>query len=106
MREQFDRSCFQPQLQNNFPDNIRSCSTIGPSATAQKNVSAPTITITPISRNTNGTPSVGKVPALAAVDFFASTEPSIASARISIIKLPIGMTIAIVTLQDGTLGLR
>ncbi len=43
-------------------------------------------------------PSVGNVPALAAVDFLAATEPAIASAGIAIMNRPSSITIAIVTL--------
>ena len=43
-------------------------------------------------------PSVGNVPALAAVVFLAATEPAIASAGIAIMNLPSSITIASVTL--------
>ena len=49
-------------LQNVCPAAIARCSTIGPSASAGKKVSPPTIRTTPTSRPTNSAPSVGKVP--------------------------------------------
>ena len=48
--------------QETFPAFWRSCSTIGPSASAGKNVSAPTMITTPMSRTTHRTPVVGNVP--------------------------------------------
>ena len=48
--------------QKTFPAFWRSCSTIGPSARAGKNVSAPTMITTPMSRTLNSGPVVGNVP--------------------------------------------
>ncbi len=52
-------------LQNSLPCIIARCSTMGPSASAGKKVSAATIRITATSRITKMAPLVGKVPALA-----------------------------------------
>ncbi len=60
-----------------FENSIR-CSTIGPSASAGKKVSAPTSTTVPASSETNSGPCVGSVPAVAGTSFFAASEPAIA----------------------------
>src|SRR5215468_6927480 len=62
------------------PAAIASCSTIGPSASAGKNVSPPTMTMTPTTRPTNRVPVVGKVPADGGTDFLTTSEPAIATA--------------------------
>ena len=61
----------------------RKCSTIGPSASAGKNVSPPTMITTPTRKPTNSGESVGSVPALAGTFFFCTSAP--ASARIATI---------------------
>src|ERR1039458_8349212 len=50
------------RTENSLPLFIRKCSTMGPSESAGKNVSAPTIRMTPTSQATNSAPCVGKVP--------------------------------------------
>src|SRR5262249_4050032 len=77
--------CHRRQLQGQFDANtvpafIASCSTIGPSASAGKNVRPPMITITPTTRPTNRPPVVGKVPADGGIDFFSTSEPAMAMA--------------------------
>ena len=57
-----------------MPASIKRCSIIGPSAYAGKNVSAPTMMITPMSKAEKSGPSVGKVPAPAGTIFFFTTE--------------------------------
>ena len=54
------------------------CSSIGPSETAGKNVSAATTRIVPTRSATKSGPSVGKVPALAGTIFFLTRLPAIA----------------------------
>ena len=49
-------------FQNRSPAVIAKCSATGPSASAGRNVSPPTITITPVSKAMNRMPVVGKVP--------------------------------------------
>ena len=61
---------------------IARCSTIGPSARAGKNVSAPTTSTVAISSTTNSGVWVGSVPAPAGTCFLAASEPAIASAGI------------------------
>src|SRR3954464_13521754 len=55
------------------------CSTIGPRLSAGKNVSAPTITITPTSSAENSGVVTGNVPADAGISFFRLRLPAIAS---------------------------
>src|SRR6185369_9238572 len=86
--------------------HIKRCSTIGPSESAGKNVSAPTITITPTSRPAKSGPCVGKVPAEGGVSFLAPSEPAAASSGISIRNRPASMTRPIVVLYQGVLALR
>ena len=66
-----------------LPVIISRCSTIGPSASAGKKVSAPTSTITPISKTTNSGVCVGSVPGPAGTSFFSASEPAIASVGIA-----------------------
>src|ERR1700743_96210 len=67
---------------------MRRCSRIGPSESAGKNVSAPTMRITPTSRVVNSGVVTGKVPTVAGMLFFAARLPAIASIGISIRKRP------------------
>src|SRR4029079_3203899 len=60
------------------------CSTIGPSASAGTNVSAPTISTTPTSHATNSGVCVGNVPAVTAVALLAARLPAIPSTGIMI----------------------
>ena len=76
----------------------RSCSTIGPSASAGKKVRPPTIRITPTSRPTNSPPWVGKVPAEAGSVFLAASEPAIAIAGMIMKKRPTNIATAPVVL--------
>src|SRR5262249_11957859 len=80
------------------PAAIASCSTIGPSARAGKNVSPPTMTMTPTTRPTNSVPVVGKVPADAGTDFLTTSEPAIAMAGTIIRKRPTNIATAPVML--------
>src|SRR5262249_5181926 len=77
--------------QKSFPVPARKCSTIGPSASAGKNVNAPTMTITPISRMTNSGPLVGNVPAEGGTIFLFTNDPAIANAGTIIRKRPASM---------------
>ena len=61
------------------PAFIRKCSTIGPSDSAGKNVSAPTMTTVPTSRPTNSGPCVGSVPLVTGICFLAARLPAAAS---------------------------
>src|SRR5262249_42650843 len=73
---------------NSVPAAIASCSTMGPSASAGKNVRPPMITITPTTRPMNSPPVVGKVPAEGGIDFFSASEPAIAMAGVIIQNRP------------------
>ena len=55
------------------------CSTTGPSASAGKNVRAPTIRTTPTRRTTKTLEVVLNVPEVAGTAFLAASEPAIAS---------------------------
>src|SRR5262249_6655081 len=61
------------------PATICRCSTTGPSASAGRNVSAPTSSTVPTSRTTKSGPCVGSVPAPAGTSFLRASAP--ASAR-------------------------
>src|SRR5207253_2393426 len=80
------------------PAVIARCSTIGPSASAGKNVRPPTIRITPTVSPTNSPPVVGNVPADGGIDFFAASEPAIAIAGTIIQKRPTNIATAPVRL--------
>ena len=62
--------------------SVESCSTMGPSASAGKNVRPPMITMTPISRPTNMVLSVRNVPRPAGTICLPASEPASASAGI------------------------
>ena len=64
---------------SSYGPSVCRCSTMGPSASAGTNVSAPTSKIVLTSITTNSGPCVGKVPAPAGVYFFRAKEPAIAS---------------------------
>ncbi len=64
--------------QNSLPALLRSWSTIGPSASAGKKVSAPTMMITPISSPTHIGPVVGNVPSDGATRRLPAMEPAMA----------------------------
>src|ERR1700704_726968 len=80
--------------QNSVLLAIARCSTMGPSASAGKNVSPPTITTTPTTRPTNRPPVVGKVPADGGTDFLAASEPAIAMAGMIIQNRPTNIATA------------
>src|SRR6202171_49759 len=61
---------------NSCPACSCRCSRIGPSASAGKKVSAPTIRTTPISNPVKSGVPVGKVPALAGTIFFLTIDPA------------------------------
>ena len=66
-----------------YGDALMSCSAIGPSASAGRNVSAPmTITVDASSTTKSGV-CVGSVPAEGGTCFFAASEPAIASIPIA-----------------------
>ena len=76
-------SCVMSLSPRTAPRLQRKCSTMGPSASAGKNVSPPTMTTTPTRSPTNSGPWVGRVPAVAGTFFFCTSAP--ASARIATI---------------------
>src|SRR5262249_25413090 len=90
--------------QNSVPAFIRKCSTMGPSAKAGKNVSAPTITITPTSSTTNTGPVTGNVPADSGTFFFAASDPAIPRIGISMKKRPKNMSRPSVVLYQSVLA--
>src|SRR3984893_9284416 len=80
--------------QNSVLLAIARCSTMGPSASAGKNVRPPTMAITPTTRPTNRPPVVGKVPADGGTDFLAASEPAIAMAGMIIQNRPTNIATA------------
>src|ERR1039458_2573172 len=85
-----------PGHQKNFPCD--SCSTIGPSDTAGKKVSAPTIMITPMSRPMNMGLSVRNVPADAGTTFLAARAPARASTGMMMANRPSSRPMVLMTL--------
>src|SRR4026209_2666655 len=81
------------------------CSTIGPSTSAGKKVSAPTMMITPIRSTTKRTPSVGNVPAEGGTTFLPTSDPAIASAGTIIRKRPASIVTPRVVLYQSVLAL-
>ena len=77
---------------------------MGPSASAGKKVSPPTITITPTTRPTKRPPVVGNVPAEGGTDFLAASEPAIAMAGMIIQKRPTNIATAPVMLKNSVLA--
>src|ERR1700730_4953568 len=90
--------------ENTVPAVIARCSTMGPSASAGKKVSPPTITITPTTRPTKRPPVVGNVPADGGTDFLAASEPAIAMAGMIIQKRPTAIATAPVMLKNSVLA--
>src|SRR5262245_48150617 len=86
------------EVQNTVPACIASCSTIGPSASAGKNVRPPTIRMTPTKSPTNNAPVVGNVPSDGGTDFFAASEPAMAIVGMIIQKRPTNIAMAPVRL--------
>ncbi len=78
--------------QNIRPCCISRCSAIGPRLSAGKNVSAPMIRITAISKQAKVAPSVGNVPAVTGAIFFGARLPAIASAGMMTPKRPSSIT--------------
>ena len=75
-----DRSlCVCVRHQNTCPCVIRKCSTIGPRLSAGKNVSAPTMTMTPTSSAENSGVVTGNVPGDGGTRFLRPRLPAIAS---------------------------
>jgi hypothetical protein len=77
---------------------------MGPSATAGKNVKAPTMTTTPMTSTTNSGVLVGNVPADGGTCFLRTTEP--ARARVGIMRKnrPKSIVIANVVLSHDVLA--
>ena len=91
-------------MENSWCRIIRKCSTTGPSVSAGKKVSAPTIRTTPTSRPTNKGPFVGKVPADAGITFLLARLPATASSGMIMRKRPISIAIPTVMLNHGVLA--
>ena len=72
--------------------------TIGPNAKTGKNVSPPTITITPTSSATNKPLSVGNVPDDGGTSFFSASDPATASIGTIMAKRPSSIAKPIVML--------
>src|SRR5262249_38192288 len=79
------------------------CSRIGPRLNAGKNVSAPTIKITPIKSTVNKGVVTGKVPSEGGTYFFWARLPAMASIGIIIMKRPTSMVTAPVVLYQRVL---
>ena len=73
--------CIRERRQEHLQVHVSNPSTIGPSDSAGKYVSAVTMRITPTSRPPKSTESVGKVPSDAGTCFFFPSEPARASAN-------------------------
>src|SRR5450631_1078431 len=78
---------------------------MGPSASAGKNVKAPTKTTVPTSRPTNKGPCVGSVPAVSASFFLLARLPAAASNGIRNRNRPSNIAIPSVKLYHGVFGL-
>src|ERR1700749_1412443 len=78
---------------------------MGPSESAGKKVSAPTMRMTPTSRVVNSGVVTGKVPTVAGMLFFAARLPAIASIGISIRKRPANIATPSVELYQCVLVL-
>src|SRR3954468_20155379 len=79
------------------------CSRIGPRLKAGKNVSAPTIRITPIRRRLNSGAVTGNVPSEGGTYFFPARLPAIASAGMIIRNRPTSIVIAPAVLYQRVL---
>ena len=75
-------------IKKTCPFCIRKCSTIGPRLSAGKNVSAPTITITPTSSVVNSGVVTGNVPSDSGIRFLRLRLPAIASGGMIMKKRP------------------
>src|SRR6267142_209405 len=94
----------------NFPQKvlpafISRCSRIGPRLRAGKNVSAPTIRITEMSRPVNNGEVTGKVPSDCGTYFFLARLPAIARTGITIKNRPNNMVAPMVELYQRVLAL-
>src|SRR5438105_950487 len=78
---------------------------MGPSESAGKYVSAPTITTVPTSRITNNDPCVGNVPLVTGISFFAARLPAMASAGMMKRNLAMSISMPMVRLYQGVLAL-
>src|SRR5208283_6156407 len=81
--------CYAPQKV--LPAPISRCSRIGPRLSAGKNVSAPTMRITPINNVVNSGVVTGNVPSEGGIYFFCARLPAMASIGIIIRKRPISI---------------
>src|SRR5579863_3966670 len=96
---------FLSRDQNSFPLSIWKCSTSGPSDSAGKYVSAPTMRIVPIRRTTKSVPFVGKVPLVTGTSFFEARFPAMASAGMMNRNRPTSMSRPSVRPYHGVLAL-
>src|SRR6478752_7629019 len=82
------------------------CSTIGPRLSVGKNVSAPTITITPTSNAENSGVVTGNVPGEGGTRFFRPRLPAIASGGMIMKKRPNSIAVASDALYQLVFALR
>src|ERR1700730_6540466 len=82
------------------------CSTIGPRLRAGKNVSAPTMTITPTSKAEKRGVVTGNVPEDGGTRFLRPRLPAIASIGMIIMKRPMSVAAPIVELYHFVLAFR
>src|ERR1700756_1352223 len=85
--------CHNRILQNVLPASMRRCSRIGPKLNAGKNVSAPTIKITPIRSTVNSGVVTGNVPREGGTYFLPARFPAMASMGMIIRNRPTSMVI-------------
>ena len=78
-------------LQKRSPACIAKCSATGPSVSAGRKVSPPTITITPVSKAMKRRPVVGRVPTDDGVMGFAASDPAMARTGMTTRKRPRNM---------------
>ena len=100
------RYCLAINPQKVLPAPISRCSRIGPRLRAGKNVSAPTIRITPISSTVNSGVVTGNVPREGGTYFLRARLPAIASMGMIIRKRPINMVNAPAVLYQSVFVVR
>src|SRR5437879_1706023 len=87
----FQCCCHIKDPQNVFPAAMSRCSRMGPRLKAGKNVSAPTMTITPIRSTVNSGVVTGKVPRDGGTYFLPARFPAMASMGIIMRNRPASM---------------
>src|SRR6185437_9150144 len=95
-----------PLQENRVPCRSNRCSSTGPRLNAGKNVSAPTITMTPVSRIVNSGVLTGNMPTDGGIRFFRARFPARARAGIIMRKRPESMVNPRLRFYQGVLALN